>query len=525
MAYSFLLSLGLLICLLVFESTPARAENVLRWSSQGDAMTLDAHSQNEGLTLTFLQNVMEPLIERDQDMGKEPGLAVSWALVEPTVWEFKLREGVRFHDGTPFTAEDVVFTFDRALSATSDFKESISTVTGAQKVDDFTVRITTSEPNPILPDQVTSIHIVSKAWSEANGVVAPANAATREESYAVRHANGTGPFKVDLREPDVRTLMVKNDDWWGLTGEDDHNVDRIIFTPINNASTRVAALLSGELDFVLDPPLQDLRRIQRTDGLKVVERSEVRSLFLGMNQQGNALRGSSITDRNPFQDVRVREAVNRAINAQAIQRAVMRGFSQPAGGIIPPGVHGYAEDLDARAEFDPERARALLAEAGYPDGFEVTLDCTNDRYVNDEATCQAVVGMLARVGIDVTLSSRSKTLHFPMIQNNETDFYILGWGAATMDAHYHLTFLGLPDSSWNQTGLDDPRLVELINTMATETNLEMRDTMIREAQERMRASFMYAPLHHTKLAWAMTERLDLPVPPDNQPYFRMARFR
>ena len=525
MSWRGLLSLGLVFGALVFDSGIARADNVLRWASQGDAMTLDAHSQNEGMTLTMMQNVMEPLIERDKDMGKEPALAVSWSLIEPTVWEFKLREGVRFHDGTPFTADDVVFSYERALGPTSDFKEIISTVAGIEKIDDFTVRITTKEPNPILPDQVTQIHMVSKAWSEANGVVVPANAATREESYAVRHANGTGPFNVDLREPDVRTLLVKNEDWWGLTGEDDHNVDRIIFTPINNASTRIGALLSGEIDFVLDPPLQDLRRIQRTDGLKVVERSEVRTLFLGMNQKGDALRGSSITDSNPFRDVRVREAVNRAINAQAIQRVTMRGFSQPAGGIIPPGVHGYADDLDARAEFDPDRARALLAEAGYPDGFEVTLDCTNDRYINDEATCQAVVGMLARVGIKVSLSARSKTLHFPMIQNNETDFYILGWGAATMDAHYHLTFMGLPESTWNQTGLDDPRLVELINTMATETDLPKRDAMIREAQERMRASFMYAPLHHTKLAWAMTERLDLPVPPDNQPYFRMARFK
>ena len=504
----------------------ALADNLIRWSSQGDAMTLDAHAQNEGMTLATAQQIYEPLVNRTKDMTLEPALATSWGLTgDPTVWEFTLREGVTFHDGRPFTADDVVFTFERALKPTSDMKDIIGTVSHTVAVDDYTVQIVTTGPNPILPQQINDIFVMSRGWAEEHGVTEPQDSASNEETYAVRHANGTGPFVVELREPDVRTVVNRNDAWWGLNEDNPHNIDRIVFTPVANAATRVAALLSGELDFVLDTPVQDLARVRRTPGLKVQTTAEVRAIFMGLNTGRAELVTSDVKGKNPFADIRVRQAMNMAVDREAIVSRIMRGLAEPAGMLLSPGIGGYTEEIDALPPFDPERARALLADAGYPDGFSVTLDCTNDRYLNDEAICQAVVGMLARIGIRVRLDAKTKTLHFPKIQNDQTDFYLLGWGSGTMDSHYHLDFLAMPDRAWNRTGFNDPDLFALIDGIAVETDLTKRDQMINAAWLRLKTAQVYIPLHHQGLAWTMKDTLDLPIQPDNQPQFRLARIQ
>ena len=427
---------ALYILIFALTASPAAAENLIRWSSQGDAMTMDPHAQNEGMTLAVNKQIHESLILRSETMALEPGLALSWGLTEdPTVWEFKLRQGVTFHDGRPFTAEDVVFTFERALKPSSDMKELIGTVREVIAVDDYTVRISTSGPNPILPQQITHIFIMSRSWAEEYGVAEPQDTASGAETYAVRHTNGTGPFILELREPEVRTIVVKNDAWWGLMEDNPHNIDRIIHTPVSNAATRVAALLSGELDFVLDTPVQDLSRVRRTSGLTVKSTPEVRAIFLGMNTGVAELESSDIRGRNPFADIRVRQAMNLAVNREAIAARIMRDMAEPAGMLLSPGIHGYSEEINALPPFDPDRARSLLEDAGYPNGFSVTLDCPNDRYHNDEAICQAIVGMLARVEVRVRLDAKSKTLHFPKIQNHKTDFYMLGWGSSTELSH------------------------------------------------------------------------------------------
>jgi len=507
----------------VFGST-VLAENTVRWSAQGDAITLDPHAQNEGMTLATAKQIYEPLVHRDETMALQPGLALSWGLTaDPTVWEFVLRQGVTFHDGRLFTADDVVFSFTRALMPTSDLKDIIGTVREAVAVDDFTVRITTEGPNPILPQQITDIYIMSRGWAEENNVTGPQDVASGEETYAVRHTNGTGPFILNLREPDVRTVLTKNPQWWGLQEDEPHNVDRIIFTPVSNAATRVAALLSGELDFVLDTPVQDLARIRRTPGLAVQSTPEVRAIFMGLDTGRVELRSSNIKGKNPFSDLRVRQAMNMAVDRNAIVQRIMRGVAEPAGMLLSPGIGGYTEEIDALPKLDPAAARALLADAGYAGGFSVTLDCTNDRYMNDEAICQAVVGMLARIGITVRLDAKTKVLHFPKIQNNESDFYLLGWGSGTMDSHYHLDFLAMPDRAWNRTGLHDPELFTMIDDIAIETDLVKRDEMINTAWLRLKAAEVYVPLHHQGLAWTMKDRLSLPIQPDNQPQFRLAR--
>lgn len=513
----------LLLAAFLFLAAPARAENVLRWASQGDAMTMDAHAQNEGQTHTFSLQVEEQLVARAPDLTKIPALAVSWTRVNPTTWEFKLRAGVKFHDGRPFTSDDVVFSFKRAQMPTSDMKDIINTIADVVAVDPLTVRILTKGPDPILLDEVANIFIMSRGWAKEHGVEAPQNYNGGQETYAVRHKNGTGPFILELREPDVRTVMVKNPNWWGLK-QQPHNVDRIIYTPIKNPATRVAALLSGELDFLLDPPVQDLARIESSGMFTVQRTPSPWTIFLGMNAGRKELLSSSVKGKNPFADIRVRKAINMAIDREAITTRIMRGLAQPAGNLVPPGVYGYDASLDVPMPFDADGAKKLLTEAGYPGGFDVRLDCPNDRYLNDERVCQAVVGMLARIGIKVTLELKPRTLHFPKVQTKQTDFYLYGWGTDTTDAHNHLAFLGLPTSVANATEYNDPKLFELINAMATEIDKDKRDAMIREATIRLRDAYSYAPLYHPMLAWATRKGLTLPVAPDSFPRFSYARF-
>jgi len=507
------------LALLFGNVTPAAAQNTLRWASQGDALTFDPHAQNHGPTNTQNKQVYESLVLRRADQSLEPGLAVDWEPVEPTTWEFQLREGVVFHDGADFTAEDVVFSFQRAQAETSDFTGYITSVGEVEAVDDYTVLIHTVGPNPILPQQLTELSMVDKDWAEANGVEVPQDYAGGEETYAVRNANGTGPFRLELREPDVRTVMVRNDEWWGLE-QDPHNIDEIVYTPIQNAATRIAALLSGEVDFVLDPPLQDLARIESTPGLETISTPQIRSIFFGVDLASDELR---YTDGNPFKDARVRQAIYQATDVEAIRSRIMRDLSAPAGVIAPPGVHGYSEELDTRLAFDVDAAKALMADAGYPDGFSTTLHCPNDRYINDEAICQAMVAMLAQIGISVNLMAQPNSIHFQELQNGEHDFYMLGWGVPTLDSHYIFNFLYKGDGSWNFTGYDNERVNELTAQIEATIDLDERDAMIAEAWDIVQSDIVYVPLHHQVITWAMKETLEMPIEAQDSPQFRWAR--
>jgi peptide/nickel transport system substrate-binding protein len=498
----------------------------LRWASQGDALTLDPHAQNEGPTATMNAQMYDALILRDAELKKIEGLAISWTPVEPNVWEFKLRQGVTFHGGQPFTADDVVFSFKRALSETSDFKNYINSVEEVRKVDDYTVQVVTNGPNPILPDQITSIRIMDEEWSKEHGVEQPQDYAGGQETFAVRNTNGTGPFILAKRDPGIETVLKINDNWWGWGVTDDKtNVTEVIYKPIANPATRVAALLSGEVDYVLDPPLQDLARIGATPGLKTVQVNQIRTIFFGLDTGADELRNSNVKGKNPFKDPKVRQAMYQALDIDTIRKKTMRGLSFPAGIITSPGVNGFTEALDARLPYDPDAAKALLAEAGYPDGFEAQLECPNNRYNNDEAICQAAVGMLAKIGIKVNLNARPKSIHFKSLQNKESDFYMLGWGVPTLDSHYVFSYLAATDGSWNFTGFSDARLDELTNGMEVETDLAKRDEMIAEAWGILKASNAYLPLHHQVIAWGMKDGLELPIVPNDSPSFRMAQMK
>lgn len=502
---------------------PAHAENVLRWTSQGDALTLDPMGQNEGPTSTMARQIYNPLVERDAEMKLEPSLALSWA-PKGNVWEFKLRQGVKFHDGADFNAEDVVFSFARAQHEDSDFKGNIKSVVSVKAIDDYTVHVETKGPNPILPNQLTSIFMMDKGWSEKHGVAKPQDFEGKEETFAVRNANGTGPFIVSKRLPDELTVLTKNPNYWGAAA-DPHNIDKIEYRPIKNAATRVAALLSGEVDFVLDAPLQDLKRIESQDGLKVITVNQIRTIFFGMDQGIAELRSSDVKGKNPLADKRVRQAMYQSLDVKAIQRIVMEGLSFPAGIITSPGVHGFTKALDERRPFDVAAAKKLMADAGYANGFSIQLDCPNNRYNNDEKICQAAVAMLAKIGVKAKLEAIPKSQHFPKIKKRETDFYMLGWGVPTLDSHYVFSFLHHGKGSWNATGYANDSVDVMVDAMSAETDLAKRDEMMAKVWAQVKEDVVYLPIHHQVIAWGMSKKLTLPIVPNDAPQFRWARIQ
>ena len=493
----------------------------LKWSRAGDALTLDPHAQNEGPTHTLAHHIYEPLLLRDFDGAFDAALATDWGPTDdPNVWRFNLRQGVKFHDGADFTAEDVVFSYERAKSPDSDMKELLNSIVEVRAVDDFTIEMVTDGPNPILPSNLTDIFIMDKGWSEANNAVKVQDFEGGEDTFSARNTNGTGPYVMVSREPDVQTVLERFDGYWGM-GQFPLGFTRIEYTPIQNAATRVAALLSGEIDYTQDVPVQDLARVADADGLVVKTAPQNRVIFFGMNMGDEDLANDNVEGANPFADVRVREAMKIAINRDAIKQVVMRDQSQPAGVIMPPFVNGWTPELDAVPATDIDRAKGLLAEAGYADGFTIQLDCPNDRYINDEAICQAAVGMLGQIGVTVNLDAKPKAQHFPLINNLETDFYMLGWGIPTFDSEYIFNFLvhtkGDQYGSWNGTRYSNPELDEMIVSLASNTDLEARNADIASIWQVVQDEVLYLPIHHQVLNWGMKEGLTIKVDSEDEP--------
>ncbi|OCW83043.1 peptide ABC transporter substrate-binding protein [Pelagibacteraceae bacterium GOM-A3] len=507
--------------LFVFVSTHSYAKTI-KWSMQGDSLTLDPHAQNEGPTTQVSRQVYEALVTRGLDMSIEPQLATDWKTTDPNTWVFNLRKGVKFSDGTDMTAKDVVFSILRAKQPTSDFKEYISTISDVKEIDNYTVQVTTSKPNPILLNQLSNIFIMSKKWSIDFGATVSQNWDGGEETFSATNAMGTGPFKITLREPNTKTVFERNSNWWGSMK--DNSVSEIHLLPIKNSATRVAALLSGEVDLVTDAPVQDLARIGNSADHDVVSTAQMRTIFLGMDQAADKLRSGNTGD-NPFKKKEVRQALYQAIDIEAIKKKVMRGLSEPAGIITFPGVNGYTKDLDKRLPYDVDAAKKLLADAGYPKGFDVELRCPNDRYVNDEAICTAVVGMLGKIGVNVNLFAQTKSKHFKELKEDKGDFYMLGWGVPTLDSHYVFHYLYESGASWNKVNFSNSEVDAAIRVMEGEVDLDKRNAAIANAWKIVKDDISYLPLHHQVISWATKNSVDVPIRPNNEPLFRFASFK
>ena len=500
----------------------------LRWAAQNDILTLDPHSQNHATTNAILQHAYEGLTRYNTKYEVEPALATKWTFISPTQVRFELRKGVKFHDGSPFTADDVVFSFGRIKQPQGTMAIYVAGIADIKKIDEHTVDFILAGPNPILLRNIGDFFIMSKPWADKNKTANVQDYKAKEENFASRNVNGTGGYKITGWTPDQRVTMTAHADWWDKANAS--NVTEVIYTPIKSDSTRVAALLSGDVDMVTDLPTQDVTRLRSDAKLKVVDGHEVRTIFIALDQFNPELKYSDVKGKNPFKDKRVREALNVAVDRDAIKRATMRGLSLPAAILVAPGVNGHTPDIDQPLKADPEKAKKLLAEAGYPNGFEFQLNCPNNRYVNDEEICQNLVSMWARVGIKTKLAVEGMATFIQKVQNFDSSAYLLGWGVATYDAQYSLQSLVRTrttgaDGNFNFSRVSDPVVDKLVDAMKTETDVAKRNAMIREALLHTRDEYLFVPLHHQLRPWAMKANVTTLHRSDDRPAARFTNVR
>jgi peptide/nickel transport system substrate-binding protein len=499
---------------------PARAAT-FKWANDGDVRAMDPYTLDETVQNSFLANIYEGLTRRSKNITPEPALAISWEQTSPTVWKFHLRPGVKWQDGTAFRPEDVLFSFKRITSKTSQLSPEVASVKDIRKLDDATIEVETKGPDPILPSELTSMPIMSEAWCKAHNAEENVIVGTGE-NFALRNAMGTGPYTLGLREPDRRSVLERNPNWWD---KPEGNVDHAEFTIIGNAATRVAAMLTGEVDMIYSVPTQDMDRLAHAPGIKIIEGPELRTIYFGLDQARDELLFSNVKGKNPFKDIRVREAFALAIDEQAIADKVMRGQARPTWLMWGPGVNGFNPAMNKRPAVDLAKAKELLAEAGYPNGFEVQLDCPNDRYVNDAAICTAASAMLARIGMKVNVFARSKVQFFadtnyPIFK---TSFYLIGWTPSTIDAqnvfqailHTRGPGVGLT----NIAGFSNPRVDELTDEIAVELDPKKRQAMIDEGAKIVQDQYGYLPLHQQTIVWAAKDNVSVVQTADN--YFQL----
>jgi peptide/nickel transport system substrate-binding protein len=511
--------LTLFLIVVGLAATAADAKT-LRWANRGDPQTTDPHSQNEGLTNNVNGLIYEFLVGRDKKLNLRPELAVSWQQIDPVTWRFKLRPGVKFHDRTPFTADDVVFTFERARADTSQLRVYANAAGIPKKIDELTVEFTTNGPNPIELEHIALINVMSKAWCEQNKATRPQNYTQKEDMITAHQANGTGPYMLKSREPDVKTVLVKNPNWWGIKdGRFEGNVDEVVFQPIGNDATRLAALISGEIDVINDPPPQDVPRLKQTSNVKVLEGVENRVVFIGMDQQRDELLYSDVKGRNPFKDKRVRQALYRAIDIETIKATTMRGLAQPTGAMLPAPLPWIVQP-EKRFPFDRAMARQLLVDAGYPNGFEVTLDCPNNRYVNDEKICLALAAMWSQIGVKIRVNAMPRANYFPKLEKLDTSLYMLGWGGAATDPIFILQPVlhsanGKGDGDYNYGRYTDAKFDALVDQVKTELDVEKRRKLINDALTIEHDELLHLPLHRQVIPWASRSNVTVVHRADN----------
>jgi peptide/nickel transport system substrate-binding protein len=519
----------LLTVLLLCLSLPAAWAQgaALRVATAFDPQTMDPH----GLALLYHSRVVfqiyESLVGYNEQYSAEPALALSWQMTSPTAWRFKLRPGVLFHDGSSFSADDAVFSIERALATPSQRSFQLKGVSAVKKIDPMTIEVQLEQPDAVLPTKMPFISMMSKAWCEKNGVVRAQDFNAKQETFAVRNANGTGPFRLKRYEPDVRTTLERHAAWWGWTDKRHGNLGEVSFTTIRSDATRLAALASGEVDLVLDPPFQDVERLRREPRLTLLQTADLGQQYLAFDQWHDELEGSDVKGRNPFKDRRVRDAVYHALNIDLIVQKVLRGQAVPTGAYLSPRVEGSPPELDRRLPHDPARARALLAEAGYPGGFSVTLDCVNVSW--REAVCQAAAAMLTQVGIRTTLRSSITNQFFPKLTQGSAALAEFGWSPG-VDAWASLNGLfrtydksGL--GTFNAGRYSNPRLDSLIDAMRVEPDATRRRAMVAVVLRLVAEERPLVPLYRRTLTWAMAKNVGAVQWPNDVLELRFVRVR
>ncbi len=507
-----LASLALALVCAVAPSPAAAQGKTLRFASAFDSQSMDPHSLALLYQTRVVTQIYEGLVNRGKDFKLEPSLALSWEMTSPTTWRFKLRPGVKFHDGAAFSADDAVFSIERALDKASQRKNQMLGITAAKKLDALTIEVQTSAPDAVLPEKLWLVAMMSKPWCEKNNVARPQDYNAKQETFAVRNANGTGPFMLARYEADVRTLLKANPAWWGRgTAAGGGNLDEVAYQVIQSDATRLAALASGQVDFVIDPPFQDLLRLKADKTLKVSEVDDIGTQYFALNQHSAELPGSDVKGRNPFKDLRVRRAVQLAIDTDLIVRQVLRGEGKVTGSFVSPLVDGYVAEFEQRPKADATAARALLKEAGYESGFSLQMDCVNVAW--RASVCQAAAAMLERVGIRANLVTSPSSVFFPKLSQGTGSLVEFGWSASPdpwgMLQSTVRSNDGLAAGAFNAGRYSNPRLDALIDGLRVEPSLAKRRQMVGEALRLMDADLPMIPLYRRQHNWVMRPNVDV----------------
>jgi peptide/nickel transport system substrate-binding protein len=477
---------------------------------------MDPHALALLYQTRVVTQVYEGLVNRGKDFKLEGSLATSWEMVNPTTWRFKLRPDVKFHDGASFTADDAVFSIERALDKASQRKNQMLGISGARKIDASTIDVITAQPDAVLPEKLWLVAMLSKPWAEKNNVAKPQDYNAKQETFAVRNANGTGPYMLLRYEADVRTTLKANPSWWGRgTAElaqrfGGGNVDEVHYQVIQSDATRLAALQSGQVDFVIDPPFQDLARLKADKSLKISEADDIGTQYFAMNQHAAELPGSDVKGKNPFKDLRVRRAVQLAIDTELIVKQVLRGEGTVTGSFVSPLVDGYLGEFEQRPKADANAARALLKEAGYENGFSLQMDCVNVAW--RASVCQAAASMLEKVGIRANLVTSPSSVFFPKLSQGTGSLVEFGWSASPDPWGMLQSTIrsndGLAAGAFNAGRYSNAKVDALIDGLRIEPNLAKRRAMVGEVLRIINAELPMIPLYRRQHNWVMRPNVE-----------------
>ena len=468
----------------------------LNFAYDADPVSLDPHEQLSGGTLQLSHMIFDPLVRWNKDLGFDPRIATEWERVDDTTMRFHIRKGVKFHSGNELTAEDVVYTIER-LKSSADFKGIFAGWTSATAVDDYTVEVKTDGPSPLILHTATYVFPLDKKFYTEGG-----DEITKHgDSFASQNVSGTGPFTVAEREQGVKVTFERNADYWDT--ESPGNVQTAVLTPIKEAPTRVAALLSGDVDFIAPVPPTDLERIENDENTSLVTMTGTRIITLQLNQKRN----------EALADVKVRQAIVHAINNEGIVQKIMKGFGTVAAQQSPEGYVGHNPSLEPR--FNVEKAKALMEEAGYADGFSATMMCPNNRYVNDYKICEAAAAMLAKIGIEIDLTTMPKAQYWPKFDERAADIMMIGWHADTEDSANFNEFLTMTPNAdtgrgqYNSGNYSNEEVDRLTMASLTETDSEKRAEMLQQVEQILYDEAAFVPLHWQDLAWAARKGVDI----------------
>jgi peptide/nickel transport system substrate-binding protein len=491
-------SVFLLLCLAAAQAAE------LRIGLSADVTTMDPHFIAAQPNLTAQHHVFDTLVRTDERSRPFPGIA-TWRTIGPVTWEFTLRQGVKFHDGSELTAEDVAYSLERPLKikgSPGGFQTYVRPIVAREVVDRYMLRLRTAAPYGALLQDLAEVMIVSKqATAQATG----------EDFDRGKAAVGTGPYRLTRFARGDRIELVRHEEYWGGRLP----WDKVTLLILPSDPVRTAALLSGQVDAVEHVPTADIARLRKTPALRLEQTVSWRTIFLHLDQQrdrppGMLSKAGKPLEKNPFKDIRVRQAMSKAINRQAIAERVMEQLAIPAANVVSPSVFGHDPAVKPDA-YDPGGAKKLLAEAGYPDGFTVTLGTPNNRYINDEQVAQTVAQMLARIGIVTRVEAMPLSVYFGKARNQEFGVSLLGWGSRAADlALRSLVATVNPDKgygAWNWGGYSNPRLDELIAESLGTVDPAKREAIARSASALAAQEVALIPLHYQVVTWAMRRNL------------------